>query len=226
MITRTINVIRRYIFYLILGGLGLVSSLLQWGLFQHAIPQLYSGWGLFAFLVMPFTYVIPNICEKYMPTWLNRIMVTIGGYWLLLTYYATLLLLGYLVLWTGFQIWTLIRSYAIFTYMNLWELIGKMYAWCTIAILAYIGVKAWYTAKHLIMNHIDIHVNKHLSRDYIVAFASDLHFGMVLGKSFGHRLVKDMNALHPDVLPCFALSKCSVMVFPKIVILLLYPLVA
>lgn len=30
MITRTINVIRRYIFYLILGGLGLVSSLLQW----------------------------------------------------------------------------------------------------------------------------------------------------------------------------------------------------
>ena len=149
-----------------------------------------------------------------------------SGDWLLLTYYATLLLLGYLVLWTGLQIWMLIGSYAIFTYMNLWELIGKMYAWCTIAILVYIGVKAWYTAKHPIMNHIDIHVNKHLSRDYIVAFASDLHFGMVLGKSFGHRLVKDMNALHPDVLPCFALSKCSVMVLPKIVILLLYPLVA
>lgn len=118
------------------------------------------------------------------------------------------------------------RQLCYFSYMNLWELIGKMYAWCTIAILAYIGVKAWYTAKHPIMNHIDIHVNKHLSRDYIVAFASDLHFGMVLGKSFGHRLVKDMNALHPDVLPCFALSKCSVMAFPKIVILLLYPLVA
>ncbi len=46
------------VFYIILGGIGLISSIDQWLMFECAVTSLNSPLGLMVFLLMPFTYII------------------------------------------------------------------------------------------------------------------------------------------------------------------------
>ena len=181
---------QRYYFYSVLGAIGLVCSGFQWMMFRHGVEALQGIGGLVLFLLLPLTFVMPNTMEKYMPVPVSRALARIGGYWFVWAFYGTMLLLPFFLLWLGMNM---------LGYEAWWEAVAPVYAKGVLILLAVLLPIGWYRAAHPVTREISIYTTKVKGQGLSIAFASDIHLGMVLGKDFARKLVRDMNMLNPDV---------------------------
>ena len=181
---------QRDLFYLILGGLGLVSGIGQWFLFRHLAPALNGVAGFIFFLLLPLTFVVPYIFEHHLPLKGVRFLARLGGYWFVAMYYVSIGLVPAFLLWL---VLTLSGHTA------LWLTIAPYYGALLLLIVAFSLVVGAYRATHPIYRHVTLTLDK-LTRPVTLAFASDIHLGPVLGKRFAKKLVTDMNRIQPDLI--------------------------
>lgn len=182
--------IRREYFYMILGLLGLLSGLAQRSMFGHTLPFLWESVGLLPFVLGPLFYVLSNTVEKWMPLQLVRITAWIGGYWFMAAFYGTMLLVPFALLWAGCML----------AAPAAWPLMAEYYSIGSLCVLGLIMLYGIWKAFHPVVRRVEISTDKPLERTVTIAFASDIHFGIILGPWFARRLVRDMNALQPDII--------------------------
>lgn len=183
--------IERYKFYIFLGLLGLLSGIGQWSMLRWGFSSLEKIWTISFFLLAPLIYVIPNTLEKYLPITATKILARIGGYWFIYAFYATLLLLPFFTIW----LFCLIMAAPDFRAACLGG-----YAQLTAILLIVLLIIGAYRALHPTVRRVTITTDKTLSQTMTIAFASDIHLGAVLGKSFSKKLVENLNQLNPDII--------------------------
>ena len=160
-------------------------------MFRHVTDSLDSIGGFLLFLFLPLTFVLPHTMEKYFPLPVSKALARMGGYWFIFAFYATLLLLPFSLLWMVF----LILGEAV-----LWQQLASCYAQATVIFLAMLLPVGAYRAIHPTRREITIRTPKIKEKHLTIAFASDIHLGMVLSHSFCDKLVQDMNELQADVI--------------------------
>lgn len=181
---------QRLYFYGILGLIGLVCSSCQWLMFRHALAALQGWGGLVFFMLLPLTFVLPNTVEEYMPVAVSRALAKFGGYWFAFAFYGTMLLVPFFLLW---------MAVTMSGHGSWWELAAGLYARGALLLLVIILLAGWHKATHPVVREISIATPK-VGTDMKIAFASDIHLGMVLGRDFAQKLVQDMNGLEPDLI--------------------------
>lgn len=181
---------QRHYFYLILAFIGELSVLGQWALFRHSLPVSEMVL-LVLFMVLPILYVIPYIFSESLPPAVTRGMTRFAGYWFSFSYYATMLLIPGLLLWLGAQL--VGRD-------DLWQTtISVYYSAFAFTLTWLIFVVGLWRGHHHIVRTVDIVTDKPISRDFSIAFVSDIHLGAVLGTSFSRQLTRDVNRCRPDL---------------------------
>jgi predicted MPP superfamily phosphohydrolase len=184
----------RYTFYWILWGLGELSGLGQWLLLRWALPVPAYGL-LLLFLLLPFIYLVPNILANHLPLRVSRLLARVGGYWFVYGYYMTMLLVPAFIVW-------LVRLAEPFGFgLDWWQSVFAVHygraALLGLALLLAVG--SW-RARHPVVRIVEMKTAKPIERAFSVAFASDIHLGAVLGRSFAAELRRDMMKLRPDLI--------------------------
>lgn len=157
---------------------------------SFAAPFFGSFLVLAVFLLAPFIFMIPNMLGDKIPQALCRCMAYVGGYWFIFTIYMNIFLVPFIAL----QI--------IFTFIGhtqIWLEVSSAWAWMAITVTAVLLPVGAYRAAHPVLRRITLHTDKPLGRHLTIAFASDLHLGMVLGKKFCSELVERFNDIKADV---------------------------
>jgi len=181
---------QRYYFYSTLGGIGLLCSFCQWLMFRHGVEELQGTVGFVLFLLLPLAFVLPNTMEEHLPVPVSRVLAWIGGYCFVFIFYGTMLLLPF------FFIWAILNLVGCGAW---WGTAAAVYAKGALFLLGMLLPVGWYKASHPVVREITLVTKKVKGQGLLVAFASDIHLGMVLGKNFARKLVRDMNALKPDL---------------------------
>lgn len=182
---------QRDMFYLILGALGAISGIGQWLLFRHLWSSLDGIAGLVFFLLLPLTFVVPYIFERYLPLFAVRFLARLGGYWFVAMYYLSLGLVPAFFLWL--ILW-------LSGHNTLWLQLAPYYAGLLLLLVAISLLCGAWRATHPIYRRLQLRTEKPLARPVTLAFASDIHLGLVLGRAFGKKLVADMNRIQPDLI--------------------------
>ena len=184
----------RYTFYWILWGLGELSGLGQWLLLRWALPVPAHGL-LLIFLLLPFIYLVPNILANHLPLRVSRLLARVGGYWFVYGYYMTMLLVP------AFIVWLVCLAEPLGFGVDWWQSVFAVYygraALLGLALLLACG--SW-RARHPVVRIVEVKTAKPIEREFSVAFASDIHLGAVLGRSFAAELRRDMMKLRPDLI--------------------------
>ena len=181
--------VKRYYFYLILGLLGLISGGFQWLMFRHAGSAFALPEALYVFLLAPLTFVVPYTMERYLPLPVSKLLARVGGYWFIFAFYATMLLIPFFVLWC---------ACVLFCGAAVWEPVSRGYAIAALGLLVFLLIIGAWRACHPVRRVVTVVTEKNIPRNFTVAFASDIHLGMVLDGSFSRRLVNDINAIAPN----------------------------
>ena len=176
---------------MLLGAIGMAAGIGQWLMYRQGFTCLDSPWTLLIFLLLPLTFVLPNTIADAMPLGLTKVLARIGGFWFIFTYYSSLALPFFLLLWLAF----LISGHG-----SGWPALAGWLGPAIFAVIAAaIGFGSW-RARHPVQRHITVTTDKPLPRELTLAFASDLHLGAVIGKSVSRRLVQQMNAIEADLI--------------------------
>lgn len=135
-------------------------------------------------LLLSYSYVLARFFKRI------PLLKLIGSYWFGIIQYALLLLplsdfVGWLFIFTGFSSDTVI----------LWT--GTV----VLLLMILIFVIGTFNAYSPIIREHQIEINKAAPFSTLrVAMASDMHFGHLSGKNHAKRLVKEVNALQPDLI--------------------------
>ncbi len=181
---------KRRKFYGVLGTIGILSGLGQWMMMSFAAPAFGSYWVLALLMLAPFLFMIPNMLGDKLPQALSRSLAHIGGYWFMFCIYMNMFLVAFVILQIVLTIMGNERVWLSFSEYGAWTAI------IAVAVLLPVGA---YRASHPVMRRITIHTDKNLKRKLTIAFASDLHLGMALGKNFCSKLVERFNEINADV---------------------------
>ncbi len=180
----------RYIFYVILGVLGSLAAIGQWQMYGTAFPVLAGHRGFVFFALSPLLFVIPYVGALKLPRTLTKVLAHIGGYWFIATYYGLIVMIPFFLL----------RLAAMLTknggLVSLTEWYGRLTALILIILLCY----GAYVARHPVVRRVEVATGKPLAKERRIAFISDLHLGIVLGKPFVRKLAAQLKEAVPDVL--------------------------
>lgn len=184
----------RYTFYWILWGLGELSGLGQWLLLRWALPVPAHGL-LLIFLLLPFIYLVPNILANHLPLRVSRLLARVGGYWFVYGYYMTMLLVP------AFIVWLVCLAEPFGFGLDWWQSVFAVhYGRAALLGLALLLACGSWRARHPVVRIVEVKTAKPIEREFSVAFASDIHLGAVLGRSFAAELRRDMMKLRPDLI--------------------------
>lgn len=181
----------RNFFYLVLGMLGTVVSLLLWRAACVGWPELDAAGGAAAFLVLPWLFVVPHTLAARLPLPLVRLLGRVGGYVFFALYNGIVLLVPFGVLC------------AVSLAPPLAAMRGSLLrgcVWLEAAVLVvWMAVGIWQGHHHRV-RRVTVETTKPIPRPFTVAFASDIHLGVSMGSAVARQLVRDMNALAPDLI--------------------------
>lgn len=182
--------LKRNIFYLILGILGAISGYFQWHLFQNAWLFLNESPWVFLFVLAPCLFVIPHTLSDYLPLWLEQLLGRVGGYYFFGAYYATLFLFPF----------CLAKILFLMPALAPWQTpFLTAYAQGAAAAIMFVLAAGYWRGHHSIVRRIDVTTNKPILREFTLAFASDIHLGPSIGPAFAKRMVADLNELQADL---------------------------
>lgn len=156
------------------------------------------------FLLLPFIYLIPNILGNHLPLRVTRLLARIGGYWFIYGYYMTLLLVP------AFIVWLVCLAQPFGFGLDWWHTVFAVYYGkaSLLGLAALLAVGSW-RARHPVVRRIEMETEKPIERAFSVAFASDIHLGAVLDRSFAAELRRDMMNLQPDLILSAAISSTA-----------------
>lgn len=177
-------------FYLTIGIIGLVIALLLWFMFGHAWSAFSGFKGLVLFLLLPGLFVVPNTLEKHLHPKVSRGLARAGGLYFIFAFYGALFGLVFTALYAAVHILGIGAGKELLT------LYGRGVFFLLVLILA----RGYWNATNPVVRKITFETSRKLSKPVTIAFASDIHFGMVLGRNFAKKLVRDMNNLSPDII--------------------------
>lgn len=177
----------RSFFFELIGVIGMIAGYGEWFMYRESF--LLPTWTVAIFLATPFTFVIPNTMEKYLPSKITRILANIGGYWLIFFYYSFYLLLIYaLLIIVGFIAGNMWQQWLV-------EYFVPTGFYIILLLILIGGINAY----HLTLREVEITSDHPLSHDLTIAFVSDIHLGTILGKSFARKLTNKIQAVQPDL---------------------------
>ncbi len=182
---------KRRKFYGVLGTIGILSGVGQWMMMSFAAPFFGNYWVLALFMIGPFLFMIPNMLGDKLPCALSRILAHMGGYWFMFCIYMNMFLTAFVILQI---VLTIIAN------ERVWLFLSEFGAWTAFVISSALLPVGAYRASHPVMRRITLHTDKPLKRKFDIAFASDLHLGMALGKNFCSKLVERFNVINADAI--------------------------
>lgn len=180
----------RFNFFISIGAVGLVGGMSQWFMYRHGLVFLQPNWTLIFFLLLPFTFVLPNVAEKHMPRTLTKLLSLVGGYWFIFCYYSLFLMLFYFLVYLGSM---LLRQ------PMFWQAFSDKFAIGAFAVLLLVIALGSWNAFHPVYRKINIVTDKPLPREITLAFASDIHLGTILSSNYSKKLAEKINAVKPDL---------------------------
>lgn len=187
-----------FLFVILYGGINVWIGWRAWqGLFQYlplgaAWHPIY--WILFAALA--FSYVWGRMLQTYLPAALNRLIAYLGAYWLASLFYLIFMLL----LIEGFRYlnrFLSILPHSLTARPAFSMIVGLLVLGCLSGILLY----GTWNAQHPRIQHYALQISKSAGNihDLHAVMVSDLHLGAINQNTQLNRLVKQVNALHPDL---------------------------
>lgn len=178
-------------FYFVLGMLGTVVSLLLWRAACVGWPELDAAGVAAAFLVLPWLFVVPHTLAAHLPLPFVRLLGRVGGYAFFALYDGLVLLVPFGALW-------LISLAPPLAAMR-GELL-RGFVWFAAAVFAVWVAAGILWGHHHHVRRVTVETEKPIPRPFTVAFASDIHLGVSMGPAVARQLVRDMNALTPDLI--------------------------
>jgi len=183
--------IRRSYFFLIIAFTGMIVGIGQWWMYRSGLPAWQPYPAVLLFFIGPVLFLIPNITARPPSLLLAKIASWFGGFWFIFFYYSLWLLVLYFIV---FLLAVLTGNLLLW---NAWSgtlsLVGFSAIWLVIAI-------GTWRAFHPVYREITVETAKRLEQDITIAFASDIHLGMLLSNRYCRRLVRKINAVRADII--------------------------
>lgn len=179
----------RFNFFIFIGAVGMASGIGQWLMYSQGLMFLEQDRTLVFFLLMPLTFVLPNVVEKYLPRAVIKVLALVGGYWLIFCYYSIFLMLIYFLIYLG----SMILQQPMF-----WQNFSGSFAAGAFAVLLLVITLGSWNAFHPVYRKINVITDKHLPRKITIAFASDIHLGAILSNNYSKKLAEKINEVKPD----------------------------
>lgn len=174
-------------FFMTLLLVGLGGSAAMWALYRTGLSFLRPWWTLGLFLFLPLCFTVSNVYLHAFPRPVTRLLAWVGGLWMGLLYYAVLgavlVLPGLLIGWLGHAPAFSLR-------------VTRIVAGVVLLLTA--GGCWWAT--HPVVRQVTYTTDKPVPGPYKVVFASDLHFGGLLGTEYGKELAARINGQQPDLI--------------------------
>jgi predicted MPP superfamily phosphohydrolase len=183
--------VNRVLFFSLIAFIGMIAGLLQWQIYRRPFPLLRHRIFLISLLILPWTFVLSHLAIAYLPPFLTRTLAWIGGYWLFMTCYSLMWLVVYGAGYMFCKAWCQKSS---------WILWSRRIAGVGITVIVLAAVIGTWNAFHPVYRDIFMTTNRPLSKEYTVAFVSDIHLSPILGRNFSQELANRLNALQPDVI--------------------------
>lgn len=178
----------RTAFFWRLGVLVFIGSLLAWWLYGHALPILYSLWGVLPFIVFPFGISLAHNAIHAVPIWLAKVFAWVGGLWMMFTLYSFFAVIPYTL--ASFLI-------PLAGYEQRWQTHETTIAGlCGLVVIAII-LRGMWQAYHPVVRAITL-TSARITAPCTIAFLTDLHFSPILSHGYAKTMVRRINALHPD----------------------------
>ena len=185
--------LNRFLFFMLIGGFGMVLGILQWHMYRKSFPLLKSRTAaLLVFLLPPLFFILPHIAAPYLPLSVAREMAWWGGLWFIFCCYSTLLLLCCGLVWAISKIWHRASSF-----WPVFSICFPQIGLILIGVAIFVGI---WTALHPVYRELSIETEKPLARDVTIAFVSDTHLSPVLGTWYSRQLVRSLNAAKADII--------------------------
>jgi len=180
----------RFSFFIYLGIFGILLGIGEFFMYRQGLPVLSSSWTVSIFVLLPFTFVIPNTIPNKLPPAVSRFLSFLGGYWFIFSYYSLFLLILYALFYGISQL----------TQQQLvWQQYSDIFAAGGFVLILLTILIGSYNAFHPVYRKIEVLTDKKLLKDITIAFASDIHLGTILGRSYSQRLSKNLNAIRADL---------------------------
>lgn len=180
----------RFSFFIYLGIFGIVLGIGEFFMYRQGLPLLNANWTVAIFMLLPFTFVIPNTVPNKLHPTVSRVLSFIGGYWFIFSYYSLFLLILYALFYGISQIGQ---------QQLVWQQYSGIFAATGFVFILLTIIGGSWNAFHPVYRKVDVLTKKHLPHGITIAFASDIHLGTILGQSYSEKLAKNLNAIGADL---------------------------
>lgn len=180
----------RFSFFIYLGIFGIVLGIGEFFMYRQGLPLLNANWTVAIFMLLPFTFVIPNTVPNKLHPTVSRVLSFIGGYWFIFSYYSLFLLILYALFYGISQIGQ---------QQLVWQQYSGIFAATGFVFILLTIIAGSWNAFHPVYRKVEVLTKKHLPHGITIAFASDIHLGTILGQSYSEKLAKNLNAIGADL---------------------------
>lgn len=182
---------KRPMFFIFICLAGMLIGIGQWCMYKQGLAFFAIPWSIIPFLLLPIIFTLPNIIKNQFSVPISKFLSYLGGYWLIFFYYSLYLLLLYALAYIFTGIFQL-RAY--------WPEFSAKLISAGFFVIIFLIVWGNWNAFHHVCRHITIRTTKPLTKNYTIAFISDIHLGAMLGKSFAQKLTQKINMEQPDII--------------------------
>lgn len=181
------------VFLLIYGAINYYIGLRGWQYLFSYISILSNKVYWVVYWCIAFSYILVRIGYGVMPKFIALPLTYIGTYWMAAMFY----LLQIIVLLDIIRIVLKRLDISPLEKMNTNPFIGGAVI-CVVAIILILGTK---NANSPIIKHYDLNVNKKAGsyEELHVVMVSDFHLGDIVDKTRLEKIIKEINALEPDI---------------------------
>ena len=180
----------RFSFFIYLGIFGIMLGLGEFFMYRQGLPLLTANWTVAIFMLLPFTFVIPNTVPNKLHPAVSRFLSFIGGYWFIFSYYSLFLLILYVLFYGISQIGQ---------QQLIWQQYSGIFSASGFVLILLTILIGSYNAFHPVYRKVEVLTDKKLLENITIAFASDIHLGTILGRNYSKKLAKNLNAVGADL---------------------------
>jgi hypothetical protein len=140
------------------------------------------------------SFLVGQILERGNPHFITEIISGIGSIWLAWLFY---ILMSLLVI----DIFRLIDYFIPFIPQNIIPQISNIkLGFVVVFVLSLLTtIYGYFNARNPIVNPVSVAIDKPLSKDLKIVVVSDLHIGAIVSNTKIERLVREINAIQPDL---------------------------
>lgn len=190
-------------FFIVFGIILVIYGLINFYLFKRGLQAIPKEspiriYYIVIFFFLSLAYLGGRFLERYIPSFVSDILVSIGSYWLAAMVYFLLFVLL-------FDLLRLVNHFIPFFpsfIKNNFEIFKKYLAFSVVMIVTVAIIVGHFNAIYPKIKTVNLKINKKIEgiSELSLAVVSDVHLGTIIGRERFSKIVDEINKLNPDLI--------------------------